>query len=108
MKLFFALSDHSFGVGGMSFLNRQPRQGELRFRYGLLFSHLFAKSQRFLIRFARGRQVPAICKHIADSSQRERNGASVVNFIGDRSRLMITSKRRFEITTPSRHFAKVR
>src|ERR1039458_1753646 len=30
MKLLFALSDHSFGIGGMTFLNRQPCQGELR------------------------------------------------------------------------------
>src|SRR5271165_2743776 len=49
MKLFFALADHSFSIGGMTLLNREPRQGELRFRDGLFFSSFFAQRQRFFV-----------------------------------------------------------
>ncbi|MGB8750501.1 MAG: hypothetical protein WCD06_01800, partial [Candidatus Sulfotelmatobacter sp.] len=47
MKLFFAFSDHSFGIGGMALLNRQPRQGEFCFRDGLLKAKCRWISTRF-------------------------------------------------------------
>src|SRR5580704_1660918 len=107
MKLFFALSDYSFGICGMPFLKREPCHGELGFSDSLLFSILFTQRQRFCIRVLGCLQIPLVEKYVTSSKECIGYGTFVINFLRDCSGLLVTSQSGVQVTTQSRDLRKI-
>ncbi len=107
MKLLFTFTDHGFGIAGLPFLNRQLRQGELRFCDSLLVSNLFAQSQRFLVRLAGCLQIPLIDEHVSGSVEGIGHGPFVINLLCDSAGVLVAAKGCLQVTAPSSNLGKI-